>query len=53
MGILALFIRTSVSGGIVYMSQMSQNLSPLRAEPVKRGLTTFSSLLSTVICVKN
>ena len=48
----ALFIRTSVSGGIVSMSQMSRNLSP-RAEPVKRGLPTFSSLLSTVIWVKN
>ena len=46
MGILALFIKTSVSGGIVSMSQM-------RAEPVKRGLPTFSSLLSTVIWVKN
>ena len=53
MGILALFIRTSFSGGIVSMSQMSQNLSPPRAEPVKRGLPTFSSLLSTVIRVKN
>ena len=46
MGILALFIKTSVSGGIVSMSQM-------RAEPVKRGLPTFSSLLSTVIWLKN
>ena len=53
MGILALFIRTSFSGGIVSMSQMSRNLSPPRAEPVKRGLPTFSSLLSTVIRVKN
>ena len=53
MGILALFIKTSVSGGIVSMSQMSRNLSPLRAEPVKRGLPTFSSLLSTVIWLKN
>ena len=35
------------------MSQMSRNLSPPRAEPVKRGLPTFSSLLSTVIWVKN
>ena len=35
------------------MSQMSRNLSPPRAEPVKRGLPTFSSLLSTVISVKN
>ena len=52
-GKCALFIRTSVSGGIVSMSQMSRNLSPPRAEPVKRGLPTFSSLLSTVIWVKN
>ena len=52
-GKCALFIRTSVSGGIVSMSQMSRNLSPPRAEPVKRGLQTFSSLLSTVILVKN
>jgi len=49
----ALFIRTSVSGGIVSMSQILWNLSPLRAESVKRGLPTFSSLLSTVIWVKN
>ena len=34
------------------MSQMSRNLSPPRAEPVKRGLPTFSSLLSNVIWVK-
>ena len=27
------------------MSQMSRNLSPSRAEPVNRGLPTFSSLL--------
>ena len=53
MGILVLFIKTSVSGGIVSMSQMSRNLLPPRAEPVKRGLPTFSSLLSTVIWVKN
>ena len=46
-GKCALFIRTSVSGGIISMSQMSRNLSPPRAEPVKRGLPTFSSLLST------
>ena len=52
-GKCALFIRTSVSGGIVSMSQMLRNLSPLRAEPVKKGLPTFSSLLSTVISVKN
>ena len=52
-GKCALFIRTSVSGGIVSMSQMSRNLSPPRAEPVKRGLPTFSSLLSTAIRVKN
>ena len=52
-GKCALFIRTSVSGGIVSMSQMSRNLSPPKAEPVKRGLPTFSSLLSTVIWVKN
>ena len=52
-GKCALFIRTSVSGGIVSMSQMSRNLSSPRAEPVKRGLPTFSSLLSTVIWVKN
>ena len=45
--------RFSVSGGIVSMSQMSRNLSLPRAEPVKRGLPTFSSLLSTVIWVKN
>ena len=51
-GKCALFIRTSVSGGIVSMSQMSRNLSPPRAEPVKRSLPTFSSLLSTVIWVK-
>ena len=31
-GKCALFIRTSVSGGIVSMSQMSRNLSPPRAE---------------------
>ena len=52
-GKCALFIRTSVSGGIVSMSQMLRKLSPPRAEPVKRGLQTFSSLLSTVILVKN
>ena len=52
-GKCVLFIRTSVSGGIVSMSQMSRNLSPPRAEPVKRGLPTFSSLLSTVMWVKN
>ena len=52
-GKCALYIRTSVSGGIVSMSQMLRNLSPPRAEPVKRGLPTFSSLLSTVIWVKN
>ena len=52
-GKCALFIRTSVSGGIVSMSQMLRNLSPPRAEPVKRGLPTFSSLLPTVIWVKN
>ena len=52
-GKCALFIRTSVSGGIVSMSQMLRNLSSLRAEPVKKGLPTFSSLLSTVISVKN
>ena len=55
-GKCALFIRTSVSGGIISMSQMSRNLSPPRAEPVKRGLPTFSSfssLLSTVVWVKN
>ena len=52
-GKCALFIRTSVSGGIVSMSQMSRNLSPPKAEPVKRDLPTFSSLLSTVIWVKN
>ena len=51
-GKCALLIRTSVFGGTVSMSQMSRNLSP-RAEPVKRGLPTFSSLLSTVIRVKN
>ena len=50
--ICTLFIRTTISGGIVSMSQMSRNLSPPRAEPVKRGLPTFSSLLFTVICVK-
>ena len=47
-GTCALFIRTFVSGGIVSMSPMSPNLSPPRAEPVKRGLPSFSSLLSTV-----
>ena len=52
-GKCALFITTSVSGGIVSMSQMSRSLSPPRAEPVKRGLPTFSSLLSTVIWLKN
>ena len=52
-GKCALFFRTSVSGGIVPMSQMSRNLSPPKSEPVKRGLPTFSSLLSTVIWVKN
>ena len=52
-GKCALFIRTSVTGGIVSMSQMSRNLSPPKAEPVKRGLPTLSSLLSTVIWVKN
>ena len=52
-GKCAFFIRTSVSGGIVSMSQMSLNLSLPRAEPVKRGFPTFSSLLSTVIWVKN
>ena len=52
-GKCALFIRTPVSGGIVSMSQMLRNLSPLRAERVNRGLPTFSSLLSTVIWVKN
>ena len=52
-GKCALFIRTSVSGGIVSMSQMLRNLSPPRAEPVKRGLPTFSFLLSTVIWLKN
>ena len=51
MGILALFIRTSVPGRIVSMLQMSRNLLPPRAEPAKRGLPTFSSLLSTVICL--
>ena len=35
------------------MSQMSRNLSPPKAKPVKRGLPTFSSLLSSVIWVKN
>ena len=50
-GKCTLFIRTSVSGGIISMSQMSRNLSPPRAEPVRRGLPTFSSLLSTVIYV--
>ena len=35
------------------VSQMSWNLSPPRAEPVKRGLPTFSSILFTVIWVKN
>ena len=35
------------------MSQMLRNLSLPRAEPAKRGLPTFSSLLSTVIWVKN
>ena len=52
-GKCTLVIGTSVSGGIVSMLQMSRNLSPPRAEPVKRGLPTFSSLLSTVIWVKN
>ena len=51
-GKCALFIRTSVSGGIVSMSQMSRNLGPPRVDPVKRGLPTFSSFLSTVIWVK-
>ena len=52
MGILAMcmmenvffFIRTSASGGTVSTSQMSCKLLPLRAEPVKRVLLTFSSL---------
>ena len=35
------------------MSQMSRNLSPPRAEPVRRGLPTFSSLHPTVVWVKN
>ena len=52
-GKFALVIRTSVSSGIAPMSQMKRNLSPPKAEPVKRGLPTFSSLLSTVIWVKN
>ena len=43
-GKCAFFIRTSVPGGIVSMSQMTRNLSPWGAEPVKRGLSTFSSL---------
>ena len=30
------------------MSQMSRNLSPPRAGPIKRGLPSFSSLFSTV-----
>ena len=52
-GKCALFIRISVSGGIDSMSQMLRNLTPPRAEPVKRCLPTFSSLLPTVIWVKN
>ena len=52
-GKCTLFIRTTISGGIVSMSQMLRNLSPPRAELVKRGLPTFSSLLFTVIWVKN
>ena len=35
------------------VSQMSWNLSPPRAALVKRGLPTFSSILFTVIWVKN
>ena len=58
MGILAmvekvLFIRTSVSGGIVSRSQMPWNLSQPRTDRVKRGFPTSSSFLSTVIWVKN
>ena len=60
-GILAMWMMENVHylSGHLLLAELSPCrkchgiLSPPRAEPVKRGLPTFSSLLSTVIWVKN